>query len=100
MTEPSIELSGAARVKWDALAPVVEARPRRKATDLDDLAAYCAAFGRWAAAEEWLSDPSRGAVLTIRDDKGNVKSHGVAPQVLLAERSAKEMARLAKALRL
>jgi hypothetical protein len=64
-----------------------------------NLAAWCAAYGRWYDAEEWLSDPGHGAVLTIRDDKGNVKSHGPAPQVAIAERSVKEMARLAKMLR-
>ena len=38
--------------------------------------------------------------MTISDDKGNVRSHGPAPQLQIAERAAKEMARLDKQLRL
>lgn len=65
-----------------------------------NLAAYCAAFGRWHDAEQWLADPDHGPVVTIRDDKGNIKSHGPAPQLAIAERSIKEMARIAKLIRL
>lgn len=57
------------------------------------VAAYCAAWGRWVAAEAHLAQ--HGPVMTITDDKGNVKSHGPSPQLAIAERSQKEMARLA-----
>jgi len=67
---------------------------------LQQLAEYCAAYGRWVAAEEWLAEPGHGPVMTIRDDKGNIKSHGPAPHLAIVERSAKEMARLAPGLRL
>jgi len=53
-----------------------------------------------ADAETWLNDPEHGPVVTIRDDKGNVRSHGPAPQLAIAEQSAKEAVRLAKSLRL
>ena len=96
--DPSIDLRGVARAKWDELAPVVAARPRTKPTDMQTLAAYCAAYGRWADAEAFLADPAHGPVLTIRDDKGNVRSHGPAPQLVIAERASKEMSRLAKLL--
>ena len=68
--------------------------------ELDMVAAYCVAYARFIAAERWLRDPENDCVMTIVDDKGNIKSHGVVPQVGLSERSAKEMARLAKLLRL
>lgn len=66
--------------------------------DIINLTAYCAAFGRWHDAEEWLSDPAHGPVVTIRDDKGNIKTHGPAPQLGIAEKAQKEMIRLAKAI--
>lgn len=68
--------------------------PERTVTNL---AAYCAAYGRWVRAEQWLADPEHGPVVTIRDDKGNVKSHGPAPQLRIAEQASKEMSRLAAA---
>ncbi len=97
--DPSIELTGTARAQWDTLAPILTARPKIRATDLDMLAAYCVAYGRWADAESFLSTPGH-AVLTIRDDKGNIKSHGPAPQLVISERASKEMARLARLLRI
>lgn len=97
---PPAPLAGAALDRWTALAPTVAARPNTRPSTMTQLAAYCAAFGRWHDAEAWLADPEHGPVITIRDDKGNVRSHGPAPQVAIAERSAKEMARLAKELKL
>jgi len=80
-----------ARRKW---AELVALRPVWTAVQADALAAYCAAFSRWVAAERWLADPDHGPVVTIRDDKGNIRSHGPAPQLLVGERAAKEMSRL------
>ena len=94
--EPPVPLRGAALKRWRELVGAADWRTGELAT----LAAYCAAHGRWAEAEEWLADPEHGAVVTIRDDKGNIKSHGPAPQLAIGERAAKEMARLAKELRL
>jgi phage terminase small subunit len=95
---PPVPLAGAALAKWAELAPQLAARPHFRPAKMTDLAAYCAAFGRWHDAEEFLADPEHGPVLTIRDDKGNIKSHGPAPQLAIAERAAKELARLAKSL--
>lgn len=70
------------------------------ASEADALAAYCAAYGRWLAAEAWLAAPGNGPVVTIRDDKGNVRVHAAAPQLRVAEGASKEMTRLAKILKL
>lgn len=78
------------------------------AYELDQLAAYCSSYSRWRAAEEWLSDPAvdengnptRGHVATILDDKGNIKTILPSPQIGIAERASREMARIGKALRL
>ena len=75
---------------------------------IDQLAAYCASYSRWVAAEEWLCDPrydadghpTRGPVATILDDKGNIKTILASPQIAIAERAVKEMARIAKLLKL
>lgn len=95
--DPPAFLQGDALEKWRELAPL--ALP---GWSPDMLAAYCAAYGRWVAAERWLADPApqHGPIITIRDDKGNVKSHGSAPQLSIAERSAREMTRLGGLLQL
>jgi phage terminase small subunit len=71
---------------------------------IDTLTAYCAAWSRWRAAEEWLATPAEDGsdryIVSVYDDKGVCKSHGLSPQVALSERSNKEMTRLAKILRL
>ena len=91
-------LDRVAQAKWNELFPL----RNWGAHELDQLAAYCAAYSRWDAAEQYLSspDPDKGPVITICDDRGGVKSHGVAPEVKVSEGAAKEMARIAKLLRL
>ena len=95
MTEPGWMAASAAG-KWREL----RARYAFGEHELDSLAAYCAAWGRWRDAEAWLAAPDNGSVVTIRDDKGNVRVHATAPQLSVAERAAKEMARIDKTLRL
>lgn len=98
MTEPAPPdwMAGDALDRWRGLIGSRAWKPAQ----IDSLAAYCAAYGRWMAAERWLASPGNGPVATILDDKGNVKTHSTAPEVLVGERASKEMARLAKALRL
>jgi hypothetical protein len=99
-TKPSIDLVGDALGKWVELYPRMVTRHKDRAgVMVPILTAYCAAFGRWKAAEEFLADPAHGPVVTIRDDKGNIKTHGPAPQLTIAERSAREMSRLLDILR-
>jgi phage terminase small subunit len=95
MNEPPFWMTGAALDRWQEMCRDREWRDWQ----LDTLAAYCAAYGRWCDAEKWLATPGHGAILTIRDDKGNIKSHGPAPQVAAAERARREMSRLLSILR-
>jgi phage terminase small subunit len=93
--KPPDFLDAVAFAKWNELS----ARIPFVANELDSLAAYCAAYSRWRGAEEQILADG-GPILTVIDDKGNVKSCAVSPRVLLAERSQKEMARLGKILKL
>lgn len=97
-------LDAVARAKFEELSGLREFRPH----EVDQLASYCTNFSRWKAAEQWLADPApdeagnptRGPVATILDDKGNIKAIVASPQIAIAEKAAKEMARIAKLLRL
>lgn len=90
-SSPPIPLRPAARKRWDQLIKLDWTSAQHA-----DLAAYCAAHGRWYDAEEFLA--AHEMIQTITDDKGNVKSHGPAPQIAISERAVKEMGRLALAL--
>ena len=79
--------------RWEQLKPLAW-EPFQCA----NLAAYCASYGRWVDAEAFLT--ANGLIQTISDDKGNVKSHGPSPHLLISERAQKEMGRLAGVLRL
>jgi len=46
------ELDELARGKWNELAPILSGAGVIKATDLDNLAAFCRAYSRWRRAEE------------------------------------------------
>lgn len=97
-------LDPVARAKFEEMCKAREFRPH----EVDQLASYCANFSRWREAEQWLSDPrvdgdgnpTRGPVAVILDDKQNVKSIIASPQIAIAEKAVKEMARIAKLLRL
>lgn len=78
-SEPPVPLGATARQRWDDLFERNAARGR--GSWRSDLAAYCAAWGRWYDAEAVLAASADAAVITIRDDKGNVKSIGAAPEI-------------------
>lgn len=98
--EPPGILRGYGLTKWEELTK--QHKRRLKTMNLDLLAAYCAAYGRWMEAEEWLAagDGVDRSVVTLWDDKGNIKSHGVSPQVKVSRDAVKEMQRLAAVLML
>lgn len=83
--DPPIQLAEAGLARWRELVGGVVPADRVL------LAAYCAAWERWVQAEAWLHDSSNGAVATIRDDKGNVKSRGVDPHVAISRQAASDV---------
>lgn len=90
--EPPFELKPDARVRWDRLG---------LAGDLDDdallaAASYAASYGRVVELERWLAE--NGTVVTIRDDKGNVRTHTKSPRVELLRTERKELDRHRRAL--
>lgn len=93
--DPPETLTGLGRKKW---IEILEGVDGSENVNLDILHAYCRAYARWMQMEQWLADPENGIVVTITDDKGNIKTHGAAPQFSIAERSCKEMSRLGKIL--
>lgn len=92
--EPPEILGDKARARWAEIVAL-----GKNVRNYDVLVAYCVAYQRWIETEEWLSQQS-SLVATIRDDKGNIKSHGPAPQLKIAADACKEMTRLGKILNL
>ena len=99
MSSPEF-LRGPGLLKWETITAILDARRLASPVVLDAVAAYCVAYGRWAAAETWLNDPKHGPVITIKDDKGNIKSHGPSPYITISERAGKEMSRIAETVKL
>ncbi len=91
-----MHLGPLARQRWAELHSIKPFALAKHTT----LAAYCAAWAKWVEAEQWIyADPENPrTIITITDDKGNVKSHGPAPQVKIAEASAREAVRLGRIL--
>jgi P27 family predicted phage terminase small subunit len=54
------------------------------AADQTPLAAYCACYAEWEKAQRFVQE--NGQVVTLRDDKGNVRSVIPAPEVGIAVR--------------
>lgn len=69
---------------------------KKRGPNMDLVLAYCTAYQRWMEAERFVAE--HGTVITIRDDKGIIKSHGATPQLRIAESSCKEMTRIGKSL--
>ena len=78
-----------AREEWARVLPELERLDRLSPVDLQLLAAYCQAFGRWREAEAGIERD--GVVLAIRDDKGTVKSVQPSPWAALALKHAAAM---------
>ena len=101
---PPDHLDQVAKDKWAELATIRDF----SSYELDQLASYCSNFSRGRAAEAFLADPkpdehgnpTQGLVATILDDKQNIRSIIASPQIGIAERASREMARIGKALRL
>ncbi|MGB7723572.1 MAG: phage terminase small subunit P27 family [Bryobacteraceae bacterium] len=77
-------LSGAARTEWERVAPILESLGLLTKLDTTALAGYCACYAEWCRAQEFVQQ--NGQVLTLRDDKGAVRSVVAAPEVGIAVR--------------
>lgn len=101
---PPDYLDQVAKDKWSDLAGLRVF----SSYELDQLASYCANYSRARTAEAFLADPkpdefgnpTQGLVATILDDKQNIRTIIASPQIGIAERAAREMSRIGKALRL
>jgi P27 family predicted phage terminase small subunit len=79
--------------EWVRVVPELVSRGLVENLDSSLLAAYCLSWSRFVAAVVWLAE--NGDVMTLRTDKGEVKSSAVAPKMLVAERSLDRAVRLA-----
>jgi phage terminase small subunit len=90
---PPPTLDEVAAAKWTQLHAARAGTGRAwRPVELDALEAYCAAYSRWRAATAWLDE--HGDVMTIRDDKGTIRSSAPAPKLAVAERARKAMTEL------
>jgi phage terminase small subunit len=62
------------------------------------LAAYCQSFARWVAAERLIEE--HGTEIVLRDDKGNVKSIQISPQVNISGKAFDRMVKTAAQLQI
>jgi P27 family predicted phage terminase small subunit len=93
--EPPEFLSSDAVTEWRKVAPELHRSRMLTAFDVMPLAAYCAAFSRWKAAEEELAreaaqDPRKA--LTVTDAKGVMRPN---PLLRLSRAAAAEMVKIA-----
>jgi P27 family predicted phage terminase small subunit len=86
----------AALAEWKRVVPELLERGLAEPLDKSVLAAYCLSWSRYLAAMVWLAE--NGDVMTLRTDKGEVKSSAVAPKLLVAERSLDRVIKLASLL--
>jgi P27 family predicted phage terminase small subunit len=84
LTTPSCPrwLSAEAKRAWRETVPVLRAMRILARIDRDALAAYCQAYARWKAAEQFLDQ--HGDVYPIRDESGKIKYMQAFPQVFIA----------------
>lgn len=85
-------LRGIARKEWQRVAPLLSTMGVLREADTALLSAYCHAYQEWCEAVSWMAE--NGSTMTIRDDKGFVKSVQVVPQWRIAQGAAERMKRL------
>lgn len=81
----------AARAEWNRLMPQLEALGLLTGLDWAALAGYVQSFAHWRAAEQWMAQ--HGTVLTMRNDKGEVKFVQTVPQFGIAQKALEKMLR-------
>ena len=77
-------LSDTAKAEWLRVSPILESLGLLTAADQTAFAGYCACYAEWERAQRFITE--NGQVLTLRDDKGNVRSVIPAPEIGIAVR--------------
>jgi P27 family predicted phage terminase small subunit len=80
--EPPEFLSGAALAEWQRITPELERLKLLARVDRAALAGYCECWATFVEAVAWMAE--NGKVMTVRDDKGNVKYVQTVPQFGMA----------------
>lgn len=82
----------AAKLKWDELTPKLYRAGILTEVDGDALAAYCTEYAHYVDCENFVRE--NGSVMTLRDDKGNVKWCQPVPQETLRAKHLEKMRQL------
>jgi P27 family predicted phage terminase small subunit len=96
-TPPSLRiLRGDALLEWFRATDELRRLNMLTVVDLQPLAAYCSAFGRWMEAEDAIHEMAKldpvGKGLTVRGSVGNIVPN---PLVRIADHAARQMVRYA-----
>ena len=89
--EPPAWLDAAAVEKWQEVVPELQRLGLLTVVDVTALASYCWCFSEFRRADAWIKE--NGRVMTLRDDKGNVKYRQQAPEVGIANKMLESMRR-------
>ncbi len=77
-------LSDTAKAEWRRVSPILEALGVLTAADEVPFAAYCTCVAEWEKAQRFVQE--NGQVVTLRTDKGEIRSILPAPEVGIAVR--------------
>lgn len=69
-----------ARAWWGPLVDELQARGSLARVARHRLAIYCQLFAQWQRVTEFIN--REGQILTVRDDKGEVKNQSIAPEAV------------------
>jgi len=78
-------LSRRARQEWKRVTPELDRLGLLTVVDRAALAGYCQSWADYCEAVEWME--KNGRVMTVRDDKGNVRFTQAVPQFGIAVKS-------------
>lgn len=92
MTDPPFALSERALAMWGRVGGDLSSLAARITA-----AAYCATLARIGDLEEWIAE--HGPVVTITDDKGNVRQHSESPRLAVLRKERGELVGLERAMK-
>ena len=95
LTVPA-DLDADATAVWAEVAGWLDARMEGGPVDAELLRAWCRSVVELREAEAWVAE--HGTVMTVRDDKGNVRSSTTAPKYAQVRALRADLVRLAEAM--